>query len=168
MESGRNAVVDESIPGYSRAAVDDFLKAAAEERARLEVVIRDADERRNRADAAVDAHLELHNMMIRTLLDTQRELGERRRDAEAQAAAIVEAAERDAKAILQGSGSTVDLFGEEQREFAASDVPHARFVSPHLSLSDTAESQRSKEADAFFDYLRGALVDDEPLGPVGE
>jgi hypothetical protein len=177
MDSPTDASIADPGSGYSRAAVDDFLAAAAVERGRLEALIEEAEDREQQARAAIDSHLGLHKVMIETLLETQRELGERRREAEVTAAGIIEAAEREARALMAANRggvavenddprrpTSIDLAAEERNPFGP--MPD-QFVggAPSWSLSSERETQARKESDEFFDYLRGALIDDKPLGP---
>ena len=174
-----------AIHGYSRAEVDDFLKAAAVERARLEAEIADARARAGRARSAIG----MHRVMVSMLLETQRELTELRLDAEARAEQIVADAEREAGAIGAGTGmstwmrdepftidtqapatSLIDL-GVEQ----AVGVPHANGVEqngrahhPSADPSAGADPAADAERDEYFDFLRAALADDSPLGPNPE
>ena len=51
-------------------------------------------------------------------------------------------------------------------------TPAARTDSPHCSGARyrhrPPEAASTDEDDAFFDFLRGALEDHEPLGPRGD
>jgi hypothetical protein len=170
--------------GYSRAAVDDFLAAAAEERRRLEDVIAEAEFREQRARSTVEAHFGLHDAMVKALLETQHELGFRRREAEEQAARILEQADLEARAVIDSARAEVsarsggpsieppfvDLAAEERPEpaepgdvswMSPTYVDHRRGGTGAIG----AQPETTKESDAYFDYLRGALVDERPLGP---
>jgi hypothetical protein len=172
-----------AIHGYSRAEVDDFLEAAAVERARLEVEIADARARAGRARSAIG----MHRVMVSMLLETQRELTELRLDAEARAEQIVAEAEREANEMLAASGasgwthdepftldpqapitSMIDLVGVAEQDggvLQANGVEqNGRASHPSVDPSAGAEP----EPDEYFDFLRGALADDSPLGPKPE
>jgi hypothetical protein len=88
-----------AIKWYSQNSVDEFLAAASEERGRLEAVIADATARAERARAA----LGVHRLMATMLLDTHRQLTERRREAELEAAQIIIDSERDAHRLLEAA-----------------------------------------------------------------
>ncbi len=171
---------------YARSAVDEFLTAAAQERTRLEAVIADANRRADQARAAMG----LHHMMAAMLLETHRTLTERRHAAEAEAAQIILASEREAQALVQHaqaeragppSGEVIDLTGTAPtpRASAAEPAPAARengeapaaadpAAAPHLATlapKPHGNGDDTLEADAFFAYLRGSATDAEPLGP---
>jgi cell division septum initiation protein DivIVA len=130
------------IQWYARSAVDDFLAQAAVRRTELEAAIAAANERAERARAA----LGLYRMMAAMLLETQRELQEMRRDAEAQAAEIVRGAEQTDDVVIDLAGSTPSG--------AMATNGDGRAVG-----DDGAENAK------FFDFLRGSLTDPETLDP---
>jgi hypothetical protein len=153
------------IAGYSRSEVDDFLTAAAQERTRLEAAIADATTRASRARAA----LGMHRVMVAMLLETQRELSELRNDAERQAEEIITAAERDV-VLAQGSAPgprvhEIDLSTVDAAPVGA--APLVAFAGPVPTNGD-ANGTATAEGDAYFAFLRGALDDDQPLGPPPE
>ena len=137
----------EPIHGYPRGDVEEFLSAAAAERVRLEAEIAEAHARIAQARSAVGTH----RVMVTMLLDAQRELSEIRRRAEAEAERMIAEAEIEAQAIERG-------------RWSAFDVPTSVSMpsEPTIDLVGHADAQGS---DQFFDYLRGALADDQPLGP---
>jgi ABC-type transporter Mla subunit MlaD len=140
-----NTPLPQPIHGYPRADVDEFLRAAAAERVRLEAEIADANARIAHARSAVGTH----RVMVAMLLEAQRQLSELRRDAEIQAERIIAEAEIEAQAIergVRGSAASRPTFAE----------PSIDLTRPDLRTEDPAE---------FFDFLRGALADDRPLGP---
>jgi hypothetical protein len=153
--------------GYDRAAVEDFLRAAAEERVKLRQQIDSANLRLARARTALGTH----RVMVAMLLETQRELSTMRRDAELQAAEIIGAAEREAR-VREESGragpgpidlrdspfaapAPATLNGERA---SASSYETVNPYAPGATTDPTADSE-------FFEFLRGALDDEEPLGP---
>jgi hypothetical protein len=155
------------VRGYPRPAVDEFVASAAHEQAALETAIADAQERTRRARAAIGTH----RVMVAMLLEAQRHLDEIRAAAETEATDIIARAEREAEAIISAARPPIlDLSGAESRERAVSQP----ITSSTSSMSDpwspgfAAPSEPGAESSEYFDFLRGALVDDEPLGPRGE
>ena len=170
---------DGGARGYSRATVDEFVAAMDAERARLAALIGDAEDRELRARST----LSTHEVMLAMLLEAQDELDARKRDAEAEAEAILEVAEREAREMIDlargralpaGSVPTpavapsvepeeddvtemLDLSATERPESAS--IPTPIFAMPNGNGHDPAAT------DSYFDFLRGALADDEPLGP---
>jgi hypothetical protein len=123
------------------------------------------------------------------LLDAQRELAARRRSAELEAEAILDDADREAGAIVAaalpttaepvdlqaGPASsqqvTIDLAGiEERAEYhRLPDVPAgANSTNGMFVGADGHPSVVVGGDESYFAFLRGALVDDEPLGPRSE
>lgn len=174
---------------YARSAVDEFLDAAAQERTRLEAVIADANRRADQARAAMG----LHHMMAAMLLETHRTLTERRHAAEAEAAQIILASEREAQALVDQaqaerpsspSAEVIDLTGtvptpgapaappasaqengQENGKTPATPDPVGAPDLATLAPRPHGNGDDSAEADAFFAYLRGSATDAEPLGP---
>lgn len=157
---------DRRMHGYPRATVDDFLAAAAVERARLEEELEQATARADRARAQIG----VDRVMMRMLLDAQRDVGEIRARAEERAAEIIATAERDAQEVVArersdrrvSPPSRIDLV--EVEEFGVPAVVPTARLEPGSSNGSHAEA----ESDEFFDFLRGALTDDQPLGPLPE
>ena len=125
--------------GYSRVELDDFLVSVADERTRLEAAIAE-DEVRTRAARAA---LGTHRVMVAMLLQALREIDEIRARAEAEAAVFLAAS----------SAPTAPVLDITRLERGAT-----RQAAPRVSDEDTE----------YFDFLRGALVDDAPLGPRPE
>jgi cell division septum initiation protein DivIVA len=161
-----------AIHGYSRAEVDEFLAAAAVERERLERDIADARERVSRARSA----LGMHRVMVAMMLETQRELGELRLHAERRAAEIVAEAEREAEAEAAAlrhfdatttepppapAAPVIDLDTAEHVDSWAS------WSAPSMEATPGSGSA-ARQGEDYFDFLRGALADDSPLGPISE
>jgi hypothetical protein len=174
-----NDTVGTAVQGYSRAEVDEFLKAAAAERSRLEAEISDARARIGRARSAIG----MHRVMVAMLLETQRELTELRARADDEAAAILAQAERDAAMILSGSSpvtepTSVASVTAPAPPADASPSLDEIDLSGHLATSTSAATTLAQprgeggegEAgrDEYFDFLRGALADESPLGPGPE
>jgi hypothetical protein len=158
--------------GYDRAAVEDFLRAAAEERERLQREIDSSNMRLARARTALGTH----RVMVAMLLETQRELSTMRRDAEREAADIIGAAEREARARENSSEPTssappIDLRATsfappESVSSSAEDVWSS--TSPSYAGREPLSSGGVGEDTDYFEFLRGALHDEEPLGPRAE
>jgi regulator of protease activity HflC (stomatin/prohibitin superfamily) len=149
--------------GYDRAAVEAFLGAAADERAKLEEQIEQSNLRLARARTALGTH----RVMVAMLLQAQRELSALRRDAEREAAAIIAAAEREASSRASDparaatpEAPAIDL---REPEGTAPATPGLGFLDDELLVAAGMSMD-----DEFFEYLRGALIDDEPLGPRSE
>jgi len=163
--------------------VEEFLAAAGAERVRLEAEIADANGRSARARAAVGSH----RVMVAMLLEAQQELGEMRREAEVEAEQILADAERRAQEIERGTVAqaapvTEMAFAATARSADGPAVapsatgrfaPPATFVpgehgasGPLIDLA--GERTEGAGDDDYFDFLRGALTDDRPLGPAPE
>jgi hypothetical protein len=96
------AVPDDAVTAaYPRAAVEQFVKAASIERTRLQEAVEAARARQRTAELMVDQSAETARRVEVTLVALQRELAERRREAEADADALVAAAQAEATAILR-------------------------------------------------------------------
>jgi len=166
-----NAPLPQPVHGFPRAEVDAFLAAAASERVRLEAEIADANARIARARSAVGTH----RVMVAMLLEAQRELTEIRRNAEVEAERILGAAELEAQSIERGAPSvstsaTAPAAGSAAGSAAAptfAAAPSSPSRSPEPTIDLAAAANNGKD-DEFFDFLRGALTDDQPLGPASE
>jgi hypothetical protein len=167
---GRDFDTAEHTPtlGYDRAAVDAFLTAAGEERQKLEDEIKQSNLRLARARTALGTH----RVMVAMLLETQRELSTIRRDAERQAAEIIATAERE---VREASGANLGASNPgpaaESIDLRASTMPPMVAPSaPTMTGTPTGDDlfAPAPHDDEFFEYLRGALSDDEPLGPRTE
>jgi hypothetical protein len=152
-------VAGTAISGFARAEVDQFLDAAQTERRRLEAEIAEAHARISRARSAIG----MHRVMVSMLLEAQREFAELRQQAETEAQQIAIEAERKVAEILAPKGEggtdteTIDLTLPAQP-----DQP-ARVATP----SGTAAATEGVDKE-YFDFLRGALADESPLGPGAE
>jgi hypothetical protein len=175
-----NDAVGTAVHGYSRAEVDEFLQAAAAERSRLESEIADARSRIGRARSAIG----MHRVMVAMLLETQRELTEMRARADAEAEAILAQAERDAAMILAGSAAAAPGAIASAPTAVANSASTPIMSTPgpapvheiDLGGADRASAGAAPGApgegeaggDEYFDFLRGALADESPLGPGTE
>jgi hypothetical protein len=178
-----------SLTAYPRTAVEDFLAAAAGERRRLEGALADADTRIRRARAAVG----MHRVMASMLLQLQVELTERRATAEAEAEKILERAEREARELVldaqrrrgaqpaaaiddpqsswvrgarsgvNGADREIDLTEVEEDGHPGSEPP---VDAECASWDGPYDAAQDGDGDHFFAFLRGALADDQPLGPA--
>ena len=164
--------------------VDEFLSAADAERRRLQQVIADSTSREREARAAMSAH----QVMLTMLLDTYHDLDERRRQAERDAAAVLEEADRDAREILIEARGSAGLparagspiagpfdTGREQTSVIDLSEPKpfdrvspAVAGSPVFAAAARANGHDEHASSGYFDFLRGALEDDQPLGPSPE
>jgi hypothetical protein len=143
---------DSPVHGYSRAAVEEFVSAAAAEETKLEAVIEEAATRTRKARAAIGTH----RVMVAMILEAQHQLDDIRAQAESEAARILAQGERDADELAPlVSPPELDLVGAET-------------MRPEPPPVADARPQEPPEGSDYFAFLRGALVDDEPLGPRGE
>ena len=157
--------------GFARSVVDDFVAHAAEERVRLEQVIAEAERREESARAAASTY----EVMLTMLLESQHELARRRVDAEREAAELIEAADRQAREILgeveeSPEPPAIDLVEAATDEELDRSVDDAEASTQHgfgvpVYAGALANGHDDAGAEGYFDFLRGALVDDEPLGP---
>jgi hypothetical protein len=157
--SQRAPVVGTAISGFDRTEVDQFLEAAQSERRRLEAEIAEAETRISRARSAIG----MHRVMASMLLESQREFAELRQLAETEARQIAIAAERKVATMLETAGEDIQDHGFIDLTFPKS--------FGQASGSPTSSAPPSVIADAddeYFDFLRGALADDGPLGPGAE
>jgi len=157
-----NSAFDQPVHGYSRSEVDEFLAAAAVERARLEATIADANARSNRARAA----LGMHRVMVAMLLEAQREMSQLRADAEREADRIVADADEQARAMSGFAHEST--FVASMIDLAAAEAAVNR-VATHAPMPEPQPapfaSNGHHDSDEYFEFLRGALADDQPLGP---
>jgi hypothetical protein len=166
-----------AIQGYSRVEVDQFLAAAAVERSRLENEIADAEQRIARARSAIG----MHRVMVAMLLETQRELTELRHHADREAEQILRDAEREAAEIARArrgaavasvappdpaASGRVAATGDSQGQPADDDA--FLFGASAVTPPSFVGSGPAPEAghDQYFEFLRGALTDESPLGPI--
>jgi hypothetical protein len=146
------------IRGYSRAEVDEFLRAASEERDRLAAEIADSSERISRARAANG----LHRVMVAMLLEAQRELTEIRTSADAEATRILADAEREATMILAGDDVAPSAT-------PASALPTGAMIDlGALGREGMSRFEGGTTDDPYMQNLRSALADDAPLRPLPE
>jgi hypothetical protein len=193
MDNVANSVLPE-VPavGYPRAMLDDFMAAADVERLRLEAAIVDAEQRGDEARVAIGSH----EVMVSMLVDAHREISLIELDAHQRAAAILEAADREAREILRSAHGDLARTPAEVRASEPA-IPTTPVVHPMTRLIDgpidlteletldagperllkspvyangngNGEHDAAPGSDRYFDFLRGALVDDEPLGPRPE
>jgi hypothetical protein len=110
------------------------------------------------------------------LLETQRELAQMRRDAEKEAEDIIAAAEREAAhaRTIHLEKNEIDLAAfavadEHAVNGAAAPSPFAPPASSRSMGAKTGEDvgvPGEGNGDEYFAFLRGALDDDQPLGPL--
>jgi hypothetical protein len=136
--------------GYSRSDVDAFVVAAAAERERLEVA--HAAEQARARQARVS--LGTHRVMVAMLLDAHREIDEIRGRAEVKAAELLAAGVDDAPGTHDAL--LIDLT-----------VRPGTAGTPRCDdgLHPAATNGSALGTSDYYEFLRGALADDEPLGP---
>ena len=168
-DSAKPSAQPAMVQGYPRAAIDDFLAAAARERRRLRDELAAASARVERANLA----LGMHRTMIAMLIDTGRDLQDLRHRTEVMAAQqfspdTVSAATGVAPSVP----STVSVpFGVPESIAPESMAPESisSAPSPLSRRPRLPRRNRFREDDEeYFGFLRGALSDDEPLGPRPE
>jgi len=162
------------VYAYPRDAVDGFVAEAEVERRRLVARIAEAYERTRRARA----HVGMQRVMVSMLLETQRELAEQRAAAEREAAAILAAAEQQAQEIVERARMHAPPPSPARPTPKPDTGPAPEWISTRfddqtgmidLPWEESAYSRTTpadpETTDNFFSYLRGALLDEEPLGP---
>ena len=154
------AARDLSVPGagspiqwYARPAVEEFLAAAAGERRRLEALVAEGRERIERVQAAS----RVQETMVAMLLETEHAVRQVRSAAEREAAMIIAAADAESVAIL----------GLRRDGSAPGKVVLPEAAVESEPMIDLVADSDIRSAD-FLEFLRGALVDDQPLGPRPE
>jgi hypothetical protein len=158
----RTANPDASVSGYSRLAVVEFAAAAESEAERMRAEIDAAERRAARARAAIGTH----RVMVAMLFTVQHRLDEIRSEAETQAAAILEQAERGADEILARTGPVLDLREpmDAVPNVGGTSASHGDLPIARALAHDEASTAEDGSSD-YFAFLRGALDDREPLGP---
>jgi len=166
-----DAALGQPTNGYPRAEVEKFLHDVARERARLEAEIEDSTRRIKRAEAAVGTH----RVMVTMLMQTQRELAQIRKAGEAEADRILQEAESQARAIERGAGPLatapkMNPGAPEPVGIDLTDFPTAGATTGSAAWSTNGDASvtNATNSDEFFAFLRGALLDDQPLGPGAE
>jgi hypothetical protein len=186
--------LEPSVHAYARTAVDDFHAAAASEKDQLRRVIADAEARERRARASIGMHRVMVSMLLEAQREIADERGRAELEAadivaaaDAEAMAIVhsardEAAARGARRVGSPDveSSTLDLTAverveqDDQRRHRPSSPDHPSvgsatsgngFTRDRGSLSSPTGAFDAGEDERFFAYLRGALADEQPLGP---
>ena len=187
--------VADAVKGYSRATVDEFLASAAAERVRLEAALAEAKARQAGSRSVIGMHRVMISMLIETQeeLHARRREAEaaaeellRRADREAEAilaavpqrpdAVIEPEPRRDVQIVavapvtpitsVPGSGRTdavaIDLTEEHRR---GSDSHTSNGAAWHREPVFSAANGAGGSSEEYFMFLRGALVDEDPLGP---
>ena len=135
------------------------------------------------------AAISAHQVMLTMLLDTYHDLDERRRQAERDAAAVLEEADRARAGDPDRGGADRPGFplragspiagpfdtGREQTSVIDLSEPEpfdrvspAVAGSPVFAAAARANGHDEHASSGYFDFLRGALEDDQPLGPSPE
>ena len=151
------------VQGYSREAVDEFLVAADAERARLQQEIAEVNTRLEQVQVALGSQ----RAMIGMLTSAGRELQELRQRTELEAASRYFDSSRTPAAA---SAPTTRALDDHHHATAAPDAPEApsviSLVEPRAGVPAPAvASPTATDDEEYFGFLRGALLDDEPLGP---
>jgi hypothetical protein len=154
------------VSGYSRAELDEFLAEASSERVRLEAAIAAEAERTRRARSALGTH----RVMVAMLLSAQRELDDIRARAEREAALILAGPERTVPVLdltRSERSESSDRSGQAAAVSSPNPITEPSVVAP-ASPEVAAPVAPDDESNDYFDFLRGALDDDAPLGPRPE
>jgi hypothetical protein len=179
---------------YAREAVDDFMAAAASEQARLRALIADAEARTRRARAAVGMHRVMVGMLFETQHQIAEQRAGAEADAadilgraEEEAQRILREARTDVGLLAEREAEgwpflPVDQVEELAPAAAGRAEPahepmldlnglgdrvgaHVTSNAPDRDAHSTKVGSGGPDDDRFFAYLRGALHDDQPLGP---
>jgi hypothetical protein len=184
----------EAVLGYSQSTVDEFLAAAAEERTRLVAALSEAKARQAETRSAIGMHRVMLSMLLEAQeeLQTRRREAEAAADevlrrADREAETILAAAQpapvsqpepeptREAPAVeslaapepvaVSEPADVIDLRKEHQDEnqFGTSNGA-ARQREPVFTTANAGPAAAAS-SEEFFTFLRGALVDQDPLGP---
>ena len=155
---------DHPVRGYSHEAIEEFMRAADQEARRLEELIADSERRAARARAAIGTH----RVMVAMLFTTQHRLDEMRRDAEAEAAAILHGAEREADAIVAAPSEPVLDLGELERPAVVLPVPVESLPDgPRISVPDRPEGDGDTESSAYFAFFAARSTTSRPWARSG-
>jgi hypothetical protein len=127
-------------------------------------VIADDEERTRRARAAMGTH----RVMVAMLLTAQRELDEVRARAEREAAAILADAQRPVHVLdlTRPEPPAPSTTSPPVADVWPATVTETRMPTP--VASNPVPAVHEGESNEYFDFLRGALDDHEPLGPRPE
>jgi DivIVA domain-containing protein len=179
LDSLRTVEFRETLKGYHRDDVDEYLEKAAVEAEGLQEQLRQSGERLRQAaerisqletqlEAAaeqqpapqrVEAPVVADDTLQRTLLLAQKFVDETKADSEAQAARVVAEAEAKAREVTESAQSRASLIAAEseqrlREEIARLEESRIRLTGQVESMSAHLESERNRLRTALGDILR--------------
>jgi cell division initiation protein len=187
LDSLRTVEFRETLKGYHRDDVDDYLEKAAVEAERLQDQLRQATERLRLAAeriAELEAALKdqppvapaqapstaavTDDSLQRTLVLAQKFVDETKADAEAQAAKVLADANHHARSLTEGAEARAAQIAEESEGRLREDIARLENVRGRLSADVEAMAQH---LESERNRLRGALADvikwvDDMVQPV--
>jgi DivIVA domain-containing protein len=194
LDSLRTVEFRETLKGYHRDDVDEYLEKAAVEAEGLQEQLRQSGERLRQAaerisqletqlEAAaeqpaaaprVEAPVIADDTLQRTLLLAQKFVDETKADSEAQAARVVAEAEAKAREVTESAHSRASLIAAEseqrlREEIARLEESRLRLTGQVESMSSHLESERNRLRTALGDILRWVdqNVQPSPSSPDG-
>jgi DivIVA domain-containing protein len=179
LDSLRTVEFRETLKGYHRDDVDEYLEKAAVEAEGLQEQLRQSGERLRQAaerisqletqleaaaeqqpaPARVEAPVVADDTLQRTLLLAQKFVDETKADSEAQAARVVAEAEAKAREVTESAQSRASLIAAEseqrlREEIARLEESRIRLTGQVESMSNHLESERNRLRTALGDILR--------------
>src|ERR1700722_6424699 len=179
LDSLRTVEFRETLKGYHRDDVDEYLEKAAVEAEGLQEQLRQSGERLRQAaerisqletqlEAAAEqpaapprgeAPVVADDTLQRTLLLAQKFVDETKADSEAQAARVVAEAEAKAREVTESAQSRASLIAAEseqrlREEIARLEESRLRLTGQVESMSTHLESERNRLRTALGDILR--------------
>ena len=194
LDSLRTVEFRETLKGYHRDDVDEYLEKAAVEAEGLQEQLRQSGERLRQAaerisqletqleaaaeqppaPARVEAPVIADDTLQRTLLLAQKFVDETKADSEAQAARVVAEAEAKAREVTESAQSRASLIAAEseqrlREEIARLEESRIRLTGQVESMSSHLESERNRLRTALGDILRWVdqNVQPAPSSPDG-
>jgi DivIVA domain-containing protein len=194
LDSLRTVEFRETLKGYHRDDVDEYLEKAAVEAEGLQEQLRQSGERLRQAaerisqletqleaaaeqppaPARVEAPVIADDTLQRTLLLAQKFVDETKADSEAQAARVVAEAEAKAREVTESAQSRASLIAAEseqrlREEIARLEESRIRLTGQVESMSSHLESERNRLRTALGDILRWVdqNVQPSPSSPDG-
>jgi len=179
LDSLRTVEFRETLKGYHRDDVDEYLEKAAVEAEGLQEQLRQSGERLRQAaerisqletqleaaaeqppaPARVEAPVIADDTLQRTLLLAQKFVDETKADSEAQAARVVAEAEAKAREVTESAQSRASVIAAEseqrlREEIARLEESRIRLTGQVESMSNHLESERNRLRTALGDILR--------------
>jgi DivIVA domain-containing protein len=194
LDSLRTVEFRETLKGYHRDDVDEYLEKAAVEAEGLQEQLRQSGERLRQAaerisqletqleavaeqqpaPQRVEAPVVADDTLQRTLLLAQKFVDETKADSEAQAARVVAEAEAKAREVTESAQSRASLIAAEseqrlREEIARLEESRIRLTGQVESMSNHLESERNRLRTALGDILRWVdqNVQPSPSSPDG-